>query len=513
MLLDCSIEPNWILCKNCFDMAAFCFDYIITSIGVMPESVFIAQYLDKGTQPGSENPNLHHLRNLTNGVKTLLYQEPVPKRQVQLVWENLKETVNEMTEFGDENKNLAAAFMSVLMGIDLYVQERNASGIRFPSDGPLNQTERADTLVYIKSRGSLIDTMKNGYNFRKDVNSGGVRDVLSALLMVKKSDFGATCGYPQIRPLYIHDGRDGLKSRLKRSKTIKIALIPDQFPRKFEFDEKSTPGSTFRISYASAQDEDIDLHCRLMEEAIKEGANLIIFPEFFISMDILDGMKRWLKEQRKESWMRESSLIAVFAGTTWHDSDNNVMHLLDWEGEEMGTYYKYSPFTQLPSKAGESDTYNMCELLTTPGKKCTLLDVEIVGRILPSICRDVIDGLYTEYLVKEFTPFLLLTSAYSGSVASFKRHYSSYASRYYVTSVLCNACDAVNGSKLNLCTVPMKDSSEMQAYTREVMRCGGKPSECSGSCYIFLEVNYKVHRDTVRMKGPIVQSSKSRKCV
>lgn len=508
MKLECSLQDSWEKCRNDFDMAAFCYDYIISSIGSLPESVFISRYMDAGKKAALSNPNLQTLRELENDIKSILYNNLIPEEQIKKVWNSLEMAVECLLPFGDDKNNLSSVFMAVLMGIDLYTSDRVAKKYQFSSNGPLNHPAWSESLVYLKSNTSMLNAIKEKYRFRQVVDSGGISDVLTTLTLIKKTDLFSQCEYPRVMPLHIHEGRLQLRNQLQRQKKLKIAIIPDNKPKGFKFDEDSTPGSTFRVQYAPGQDKEIQRYCNLLQVAVQNGANLVIFPEFFISPEILAGMKDWLAKNADESWMRHSALIAICAGTTWDEPDNNIMHLIDWQGIELGTYYKYSPFRALPPDAETSDTYGMCENLTTPGKKSLLIDIEFVGRILPAICRDVIDGNFTARLVKKFRPFMLVTSAYSSSVASFSRHYFSYASRYYVTSVLCNACDASKGGVLDLCSVPVKEESEMGCFTEKISKCEKWESDCPESCCILLELDYKASRESLKQKGPSIKHTR-----
>lgn len=508
MKLESSLLGRWEKCKSDFDMAAFCYDYIIRNIGSLSESVFISSYMDAGKKTSLSNPNLKTLWKLENDIKDILYNNLDPDVQVKLVFDGLEKAVECLLPFGEERINLSSVFMAVLIGIDLYTSARVTEKYQFSSNGPLNHPERAESLVYLKNNTSMLNAIRDRYRFRKEVDSGGIGDTLTVLILIKKSDLFSQCEYPRVTPLHIHEGRVKLRNQLYRQKKLKIAILPDNKPKCFKFDENSTPGSTFRVRYMPGQEKEIQRHCDWLRMVVESGANLVIFPEFFISPEILAGMKDWMVNNADESWMKQSALIAVCAGTTWDEQDNNIMHLIDWQGIELGTYYKYSPFRALPPDAETSDTYGMCEYLTTPGKKSILIDIDFIGRILPAICRDVIDGSFTERLVKNFRPFMLVTSAYSSSVASFNRHYSSYASRYYVTSILCNACDAAKGSALNLCSVPVKEKSDMGCFTEKINKCNSWESDCPESCYIMLELNFKTNQKSSIRKGPGIKHTR-----
>lgn len=66
-----------------------------------------------------------------------------------------------------------------------------------------------------------------------------------------------------------------------------------------------------------------------------------------------------------------------------------------------------------------------------------------MGAFLPAICRDVIDGEYTEELARLLIPFMIIISAWSPSVKSFEERQRKLANEYFISSVLANACVAV----------------------------------------------------------------------
>jgi hypothetical protein len=486
-------------------MAAICYEMIAEYVEESLETLFVSEYMDEGESPEYTNPNLVKLYKLIDDMRNVLDEEPIPEDRVRCIWQYMDQTAQELTPYGEENKNIASVWMAVLMALDLYIEETMNRGYRYTNDGPLNHTELSSMLVYYKSRESLLDDMKKKARFRTMVDCGGIRSVLKRLLIIKKEKCFPSCEYPQMKHLRIHSGRKRLREELETNRKLKIAMFPERIPGKFRFEKVQSAGSSFRVTYDNAQMESIAMYCRWIKYAVENKANFIVFPEFCVSGEILQGVKIWLFEQRREKWMKDSCLIAIFMGTTWLSSDNNVMHILDERGQELGVYYKYSPFTQLP-KAEQGNTFELCECLKNPGKKSILLDIELVGRILPAICRDIIDGKYTEYFVSEFEPFMLVAATYSSSVTSFKRHFQSYASCRYVTSIMCNACEAVQGSALGVCAVPVKCKTEMNAYIREIPVCNPKSSICEESCCVMVTLYYKYNKGRM---GPKIRVDRS----
>ncbi len=492
------IEDKWNACENLFDLAACCYDVI--SGAVPQEAVFLASYIDAGEGPGTANPNFSLLDRVQGEVFSLLSGVYYLERELKSeVWGQIKNTVERLKPFGaSELENQACVFLEVLLVIDRIVYGRLKDVTTYRSDTPLNDEKKADCLVYLKRPYALLDEMQEAYRYRTPVKAEDLSGRLKAILFVRKSDWFEKSDYPLVRPLRIHEGRSALRKRLEKEKKLRIVLIPGVVPADWKTDRKGCPGRMFRISYEERSAEDDMRYCQWLRWAVRSRAHFVLFPEGSVSRRALDNIREWLRDHRREPWIRDSSLIAVFAGSTWEEDDNNVMHILDSTGEELGVYYKYSPFVKWAE--GEGAGYEACEYLTAPGRKCTLLDVEMVGRILPSICRDVIDGNYTEQLVKIFEPFLVMTAACSSSTNSFHRHFARYAENSYATSVLCNACAAARES-LNLCVTPRKRKTEMVHGISRIKQCGKAENTCRNSCCILLDLNYDYRNALNRKNG------------
>ena len=116
------------------------------------------------------------------------------------------------------------------------------------------------------------------------------------------------------------------------------------------------------------------------------------------------------------------------------------MRILDVWADEIGKYYKNSPYTK--KKRGKYG-YEMYEALSDPGKYCDLIAVEGIGTFLPAICRDVIDGKYTEEIVRLLHPFCVVISAWSPSIMSFKIRLLELPEIFFTNSIFVIACSAV----------------------------------------------------------------------
>lgn len=210
---------------------------------------------------------------------------------------------------------------------------------------------------------------------------------------------------------------------------------------------QSSVGSSFVIDYSQHSQTCFSQQIvQSVESAISMKSNLIVLPEFTVSPEIYTSIKNQIKMIRKKQ-KSLTDLMLVFAGSTWTEDNNNVMRILDSWGEEVGEYYKYTPYTK--RKKGKCG-FEECESLRTPGKCCDVLAIEGIGFFLPAICRDMIDGEYTLELAKILLPAFTIISAWSSSVASFVPRQKELANKYFVSSVLANACASVDKRTLRI---------------------------------------------------------------
>lgn len=245
----------------------------------------------------------------------------------------------------------------------------------------------------------------------------------------------------------------------------------------------------------------------LLQFAINRNANIIVFPEYIMSPKMLKGIEDHLK--RLDS-AQKPSLFLVLAGTCYHwanEKGNNILHILNANGIEIGSYYKHSPFLEqseekihgalLQSKSEprtKRSYFEVCEILSEPGKECTLIDVDIIGRILPAICRDVISG-HTESLSNLFMPSFLIVPAWSRSVSSFDPRFSILADTIHTISLLCNCCNAVEGTSkkaTGTIVVPRKQGTAMAAFCQKIIRKRNCTLSClnHGGCIEQIEISF-----------------------
>lgn len=400
---------------------------------------------------------------------------------VQSFEENLEENfdtlkykiVNRFQEFQyskevDRKKTIAICLFYIIEALDTYVNNY-VNYIQEYGEwlqngcGPLNKGNSGKTyMVYLKPRQSFLDNaylQEKVIRFRKRLMPMNLGDVFPSIQIIGKDQLIKHAGIPQIIHVPLNEQ---CKRMINEKKMFRISAIPYIGFDTFRFHEvdrkdpclpKESPVGSFYIDYIHEYENDnMKLVISLLDTAIQSRANFIVFPEFIMSNKMLESISKHLKEL--EPYRREQ-LCLVFAGTTYEknqEKGDNVLHILNAMGTEIASYYKYSPFQTEEARGASENISDKCntpvifqnmELLSNRGKKCNLLDVEIIGRILPGICRDIVDGEYTSELVKLFAPTLLFVPAWSTSVASFDTFFTHYADTVHTTSLLCNCCNAV----------------------------------------------------------------------
>lgn len=385
--------------------------------------------------------------------------------------------------------------------LDGYVNSSLAESDEYPSlkyqSGPLNCGDSLEQcLVYPQAPNSLM--RKSRRKFRHPLKSDRIGSLMSNVLLMKRDKL---LGRGQEPPRIVHiTPPQACSEAILGKKSIKISSIPYIGFRTIQFHNLGEPEpcksddeirGSFYVEYPPEEEKaNIDCVLALLKTAIQEGAHIIIFPEFIMS----EKMKAALQEHLHTiSHDERNNLLLVLAGTTFHGEGDgtfhNVLHLLDAEGGEVGRCYKFSPFRIDSAKDAQDgghrplDYFQCCEILSAPGKECTLIDIDGIGRILPLICRDVSDGTRLHRLTDALDPDLVLVPAWSRSVSTFQIQLEERANTHLIGSLLCNCCNAVSdrgegGTKTGLLCLPHKSDSVMKAVSSFMKR----PAKCVETC-------------------------------
>lgn len=424
----------------------------------------------------------------------------------------------------------------VLEALDSYT-ERNQTDIResYRTLGPLNKgNSRSSCLVYFQENESFLS---NAYDtedrsgFRKPFRPARIGSIFRSFLLVPCNQLPCI---PIIKPISIPKNSCCEKDII-RNKRFRIASIPFIGFDTFCFHEKDkaecckpnvSPKDEFYVEYLFELEADnIQLAIDLLDLAIKKEANIIIFPEFIMSDGMRTGISNYLK---KLSPANREHLLLVIAGTTYQwdgvSEGNNILYMFNSRGNVIGKYYKFSPFREesedrfhgadlVSQKSSKPKYFANCEILSNPGKECTLVDISGIGRMLPAICRDVIDG-YTENLAKIFMPSLILTPAWSRSVASFDVGFRALAGKFHTMALLCNCCNAVRGcgaKNIGKLYIPEKRGTGMDAKIQPIARemCCTSLCKNRGGCMIQIDIDFSGKQPTGEIRRDSFHNDKT----
>lgn len=468
--------------ETVFDMAVICYKILEDEI---PHPVaFISQYIDESDENGAlkfDNPNYCILRSFSDQVSEELekYSEfDFLKQKNDIV--NLMKGVS-LDVFLEEKENQLSVVFTLLSTIDSLIPSWSKKGII--GREALNRGKSRKNYFVYPACGECIHEALIQEIGRERKREDDIGETLNNLLFIKKEKLPKGAMPPEICLLSRKKTEDPLH--------IKVAVITGLQGDHFKISR--IHGSARVIEYVQkAQSELAGRIWRKMRAAIRSGAEFIILPEFCVSEEILEHIKRELSEwKQKED--ESSNLVAVFPGSTWVDTNDNVQFILNAWGKEIGQYYKNTPFRKRKRGVGG---YQSCESLTHPGYRTSLLRIDGLGYILPATCRDVIDGIYTGYFVSRFHPSFIFVPAWSASGSSFEQPLKRYAMDYYTNSILCNGCGALKRktSVVGGAVIPTKNKTAAAGYFRAIRQteamAEGCAKRCDKLCSYMLEMDF-----------------------
>lgn len=447
---------------------------------------------------------------------------------------NLIEQFNKFLcpEMLSENICIPICIFYTLEAMDSYV-ENNLEQVfdTYKSCGPLNKGEsNKDCLLYLQEKTSFFSNAYEGKEgFRKPMRSARIGAMFHSFLLLEKNRL---FHIPQINPIFIKESCKGALIQ----KRIKIVAIPYIGYDTFRFCSFNSVGDCksneitgpFYVDYIPEYEEDnIKKIIELLDTAIRKEANIVVFPEFIMSEGMKNAIKRHLFQMPVQC---KKNLMLVFMGTyyQWNKGNcqgNNILYVFNANGNEVGSYFKYSPFLVQSEekihgvKISSSKESNLpkrrqycqkCEILSNPGEKCTLFDLVGIGRILPAICRDVIDGEFTLFLANIFMPSLLIVPAWSKSINSFDARLISLADTIHTSALVCNCCNAVDPRKkvIGRFYMPAKKRTYMNAEVIDLCRNGDCKKECkeNNGCMFEIEIDFSSGKPQCKLLSTLLNS-------
>ena len=447
---------------NIYDLAGNCFG--ILSEKVEKPARFISDYVSEGE---NGNPNLGELNDFS---ETVMWEvsDLRPSR-----YDDFQSHVMKMIKslrlrpYADKDLNELSVIYFLLAGIDAGAKTwpsfKYVSGM-----GPLDRDNKTGYRVYFSSRDTLhSDYVENIGRDRQYTSDFSAQ--FESFRFVNTGTWKLGENVP--RMIYLPYGRNDSRRRGKR---LRAAVIPGMNEKNFEF--VKTTGSSYPVDYSrTGQKRITNKIIKSVNKALDAQCDLIVLPEYITSPAVFGTIQKQIKKEYLKRGPGDMPLL-ILSGSSWTNDDNNVLKVLDEFGDEIGSYYKYSAYTK--KKSGKYG-YELYESLTDPGRRSDLFAIEGWGVLLPAICRDVIDGEHTEVMARVFLPFLLVISAWSRSVKSFEERQRELANKYFISSILANACGAVkkDAVKIGNAGIVHKKGTIAGILFQDICR-----DKCSGAC-------------------------------
>ena len=474
--------------ESVYDLAAFCYDYLIDKIDNQP--VFFGRYIMTTPENDRVNPNLEDLGDFSRVIGQKLYDREKQGWDFQDCLKNVVSCSSEMQKklkpFGDNNWNQATIPFFILLAIDRYVLEKDG---KCTDPAPLNKYYCEKSHVYLNIGNNMLDKAVEKNKFSDCIEIKSIRNELRHLIILERQEIPRNVNVPKMVPLYVRE-EDKIRKRIRNGHKLRVAVIPFGEDCMLEFCRDE--GVLFHVEYTQEYREKGKARAlMLLDRALQEKANIIIFPEFVCSMEVQEAIRQRLVHWGKQDVRMTENLLLVIAGSGWIE-DNNIASLYSYSGSLLGHNYKYSHYF------GEKEGELWLENLKNPGKDVTIIDIDGVGKVMVGICRDVCDRTYIRTLAEIFAPQFLLVPAWSESVRkAFEQQFQEIVEKNHRTcSILCNCCQAIYnkaGFRVDngLIVTPFKDGSLIIGKVDQIMREMDCQSCCSeNGCIILVDLDF-----------------------
>lgn len=474
MVLGYGFDTYLTEADNIYDLIGNCFGGLCEHINNQQE--FTSKYLDQKL-----NPNIGILNEFSETIMELMEDYSASKyasvsQQILQLVQNI-----DLQSYLDPKKNQLTILYCILAAIDSVAGNWENKWMA-STLGPLDKQNKTNYRVYYNLKRTIHEDYVAGIGRNRAVSSD-FSEQFENFRFIHESSWKEHINVPQVKylqPSKAWTEKNGNAHRLK------IAVIPFSVHQNFAF--KFVGESSFIVDYANFnQAYAAEKISQAVASAIHVGSNIIVLPEFVVSPEVYRSVQQQIRISRRN--MKGMDLMLVFAGTTWTEEGNNVMQILDAWGEEIGEYYKYSPYTK-PKKGRHG--FERYEALRTPGKRCDIMAIEHIGLFLPAICRDMIDGEYTEKLARYFLPAFTIIAAWSPSLAQFAERQKELANKYFVSSVLANACSSIRKTALNIGNggIVSKRKTIAGICKKDIQRDGCTANCSTGGCFYLLDYDF-----------------------
>lgn len=477
------IEENRTKIASIYDLAAICYDYLRMQID--NQALFLAEYIEYSEEAKLNNPNIRMLKRYSYEMMRLFLQKDSKYSVEEIVGETLRRIVSareKLISYGTVIYNEATIAYYLLQAVDLYAENKATES----SAAPLNENYMENSYIYRIHGETMITKAAVELEFRDKIRTTEIRHNFKCIRILEKAELDTGMSPPRLVTLHI-DQYDQIRKSIIKSRKLKVAVIP--FGREKVLGFEKVQGSSFRVQYMEQSKQTVLTKAiNLLEKAIRQKANIIIFPEYVCFPEMQERIGDYLAETYRKTPDRMKSLFLVIAGSGWTEEDNNVARIYSYSGKLLGEQYKYSPYDGYDEK-GERWIEGLCN----PGKESVIVDIPEIGSIMTAICRDVSNRDQTEKIADIFEVDFLLVAAWSKSLhGGFEKQLENITEMNTTTSSLvCNSCAVVDESnwERGIVVTPYKKESIIQAKTKIIKSKAEQCEKCAG-CIFRIPLSY-----------------------
>lgn len=447
-ILESAINGDW----SRFDLAASCYATLSKTV-VDGEAGFLSTYC-MGEDEKTMNPNLLLLRKKKAEWSKLLAGQGGRLIDSAKAYSRIQRDIDciLLKRFHDMDHNELTLVWFLLLAIDESCTE--SGNLRSENlDFPLNQLHLDVVGVYLTSYTGFIDEHFATSRFER-IPELTFNGQLDNLLFYSR---GRGDVYPNLVTVRASSSSkrsdaEGVDAQISDAPKERIRIGIEQFSGAgiFGWDGEGTPlvfsntaGDGFVASYTGGYE---DLFGELVREsvdhAIAAGCDVLVFPEFVVSLGLSEILSKHLKESENRG-----TLKLVVAGSGWIDGKadeggDNVSRLYDGNGDLLGEVYKRESFVGW-QRIGKT-SHRRVERLAHPGKEITVVDVPGLGRVMTAICKDAVsDRRGALDLARDMQANLLCVPALSVSLRrAFETHLNLLSERNLSVGCVCNLCSS-----------------------------------------------------------------------
>lgn len=488
-----------------FDIAALSYEYLIEKIEALGQPKFIGQYLvvpeDRKNQ---YNPNMKVLRKFAEQIEIVLCNSCyILSAKLDEITDYISSVKQKLTLFGEPEYNEATIAYHLLLGFDLYAENY----FKDSQPAPLNIGCQTKAYFYCCQKGGMITAASEELRFRERILPTEIRNTFTCLRILERTELSPGANPPQMSTLYIYE-KDDDRNQVIHGQNLNIAMIP--YGRKTIFSFKKYMGASFRVKYKAAQKKDIEKALQLLDIAIQNGANIVVFPEYVCFPEMQERICSHLRQIHTEKPDKIKKLLLVVAGSGWTEDDNNVCSIYSYNGHLLGKHYKYAAFNkevEVSARTGKKQKETWIEGLSNPGKESSIVQIPNVGSMMCAICRDISSREFSEKMARAFRVDFLLVPAYSSSLKhAFQNQLKSITETNMNTcSVVCNCCDAIaeerwgKAKERGLAITPYKEETVVAAKCQNVLVKDTVLGECilgkkCGQCVFNLSFDFSTKK-------------------